>query len=105
MKAGTATKLVLNMISTTVMVRLGKTWGNLMVDLSASNDKLQDRAVRMLMRQCELTREQCLRLLDHTDGQVKPALVMAKLRVGLKKAMRLLDRHGGQLRPLLGDPK
>ena len=57
MKAGTATKLVLNMITTGAMIRLGKTFGNLMVDLRATNDKLADRSERILMEVCEVDRE------------------------------------------------
>lgn len=106
MKAGTATKLALNMISTTVMVRLGKCWGNLMVDLRASNDKLRDRALRILVRQTDLSRPDALALLmDRAGGSVKRALVMARLNVHADEADRLLARHHGRLRPLLGPPR
>ena len=64
MKAGTATKLVLNMITTGAMIRLGKTFGNLMVDLRATNDKLKDRSERILMEVCEIGREDARKLLE-----------------------------------------
>lgn len=97
MKAGTATKLVLNMISTATMVRLGKTWGNLMVDLCATNDKLRDRAGRMLQTYCELSRDDALNLLDRADGHVKVAMVMHHRAVDAGTAQGLLDEHGGRL--------
>ena len=105
MKAGTATKMVLNMITTVAMVQLGKTWGNLMVALHASNAKLRDRAARILMRQTVLSRDDAMRLLDLAGGSVKLALVMALKNLDAPAAARLLDRHGGRLRPVLGPPR
>lgn len=105
MKAGTATKVVLNMISTTVMVQLGKAWGNLMVDLRATNAKLRDRAARIICSQCDLSRGDALKLLDCAGGKVKVALVMASRGLPPKEAQQLLAQHGGQLRPILGPPK
>ncbi len=105
MKAGTATKLALNMITTSTMVQLGKTWGNLMVDLRASNAKLRDRAARILMHQCDLNRMQSFELLDKAQGHVKAALVMHHRGVELTEAQRLLTQQHGQLRPILGEPK
>ena len=105
MKAGTATKLTLNMISTATMVEAGKVWGNLMVDLRASNAKLRDRAARILARQCDLTRRDALAQLDRAGGRVKVALVMACCSVDADQACRLLDRHHQRLRPLLGPPR
>ncbi len=104
MKAGTATKLVLNMLSTVTMIQLGKVWGNLMVDLRATNDKLKDRAVRILCSQCGINAAQALTLLEQADGRVKVALVMAKLNVEPDEAKRLLTNHLGRLRPVLGPP-
>lgn len=104
MKAGTATKLALNTISTATMIRLGKTWGNLMVDLRASNVKLRDRAMRILAQQCDLSRDQAGRLLDEAGGRVKLALVMSRLNVDPAEARRLIDENAGRLRPLLGPP-
>lgn len=105
MKAGTATKLALNMISTAVMVRLGKTWGNLMVDLRATNAKLRDRAARILQSQCDLSRDAALHLLDEAEGRVKHALIMHLKQVDFNEANALLEHHQQQLRPILGDPR
>src|SRR5204862_1564534 len=76
MKAGTATKLVLNMISTGAMIRMGKTFGNLMVDLRATNNKLKERSERILMEVCEIERQGARELLDASKGIVKTAIVM-----------------------------
>ena len=105
MKAGTATKLALNMISTTAMLQLGKAWGNLMVDLSASNAKLLDRSIRIVASQAKLSREEAAEVLSQADGRVKPALVMALRGVDFEKAQALLDEHDGKLRPILGPPR
>ena len=105
MKAGTATKLVLNMISTTTMVQLGKTWGNLMVDLRATNTKLRDRALRILTIQSDMDRPAAAKLLDRAEGNVKVALVMAHLGLSAKQAARKLQENAGQLRAILGPPR
>jgi len=105
LKAGTATKLVLNMISTTVMVQLGKTWGNLMVDLRATNAKLRDRALRIITGQTDLDRDAAAALLDDAGGRVKLALVMARRGVKATEAQLLLEKHDGKLRPILGSPR
>ena len=105
LKAGTATKLALNMITTITMVQLGKVWGNLMVDLKASNVKLQDRALRIICSQTDLDREQANALLQRADGMVKVALVMERRDISAEQAKRLLDEHNGQLRPILGPPR
>src|SRR6266702_2250566 len=76
MKAGTATKLVLNSITTGAMIRLGKTFGNLMVDMRATNNKLRDRSERILMEVCEIDRKQAYVLLREAGGSVKVAIVM-----------------------------
>src|SRR5919199_1219259 len=78
MKAGTATKLVLNMITTGAMIRLGKTYGNLMVDLRATNNKLRDRSERILMEVCGTSREDARRVLDAAGGRGKTAIVMQR---------------------------
>jgi N-acetylmuramic acid 6-phosphate etherase len=105
LKAGTATKLALNMITTIAMVQLGKVWGNLMVDLRASNVKLQDRALRIICSQTDLNREQAGALLHRADDMVKVALVMELRGISAEQANRLLDDHNGQLRPILGSPR
>jgi N-acetylmuramic acid 6-phosphate etherase len=104
MKSGTATKLVLNMLTTGAMIRLGKTWGNLMVDLRAWNDKLVDRSRRIIMETTGLGREQAAAVLDAAGGSVKTAIVMARCGVDREAAERLVDQHAGRLRPIVGDP-
>ncbi len=104
MKAGTATKLVLNTLSTAAMIRLGKTYGNLMVDLRAWNDKLIDRSERIVMETTGLPREEARGVIEAADGRVKTAIVMARRRVSRDEAERLLEEHHGRLRAIVGDP-
>jgi N-acetylmuramic acid 6-phosphate etherase len=104
MKAGTATKLVLNMLTTGAMIRLGKTYGNLMVDLRAWNDKLVDRSQRILMETTGLRREDARSVIEAADGKVKTAIVMARRGVTRDEAERLLEEHAGRLRTIVGDP-
>lgn len=105
MKSGTATKLALNMLSTCAMTHLGKVWGNLMVDLRASNIKLRDRAGRLVASQVGGTREDALALLDAADGSAKTAIVMGLKKVDAAQARRLLGVAGGKLRLVCGDPR
>jgi N-acetylmuramic acid 6-phosphate etherase len=95
MKAGTATKMVLNTITTGAMIRMGKVFGNLMVDLQVTCQKLQDRGERILMETTGMTRAEATELLDGAGGHVKTALVMHGRRVGRDEARRLLDEAGG----------
>jgi N-acetylmuramic acid 6-phosphate etherase len=104
MKSGTATKLVLNTLTTGAMIRLGKTYGNLMVDLRAWNDKLVDRSQRIVMETTGLGREEAQKVLEGAEGSVKTAIVMARRRVSRDEAERLLDEQGGHLRSIVGDP-
>jgi N-acetylmuramic acid 6-phosphate etherase len=104
MKSGTATKLVLNMLTTGAMIRLGKTYGNLMVDLRAWNDKLVDRSQRILMETTSLGRDEARAVLEAAGGSVKTAIVMARRGVARPDAERLLLEHGGHLRSIVGDP-
>jgi N-acetylmuramic acid 6-phosphate etherase len=104
MKSGTATKLVLNTLTTGAMIRLGKTWGNLMVDLRAWNDKLVDRSRRIVMETTGLEREEAGRALAAAAGSVKAAIVMVRRQVSRDDAERLLQEHDGHLRPIIGDP-
>jgi len=101
MKAGTATKLVLNMITTTAMVEIGKTYGNRMVDLHVWNEKLVDRATRILMDTCQLSRDEASALLERCEGHVKLGIVMHHRGVSLDEARRLLDRAGGFVRRVI----
>ena len=104
MKAGTATKLVLNTLTTGAMIRLGKTYGNLMVDLRAWNDKLIDRSQRIVMETTGLGRDEARDVIKAADGKVKTAIVMARRRVSRDEAERLLEHHEGRLREIVGDP-
>ena len=104
MKAGTATKLVLNMITTGAMIRLGKTYGNLMVDLRATNNKLKDRSERILMEVCEIGREDARELLARAGGVVKTAIVMHFLETPREDAERALDAAGGVTRRVVARP-
>ncbi|MBX3358261.1 MAG: N-acetylmuramic acid 6-phosphate etherase [Phycisphaeraceae bacterium] len=103
MKAGTATKLVLNTISTTLMVRTGRVYRNLMVDLRATNHKLRDRAARIISSLTGLGRDDSFALLDRAGGCVKPAIVMHRLGLTRDQSEAVLDRHGGRLDLAIGD--
>ncbi|HUF31402.1 MAG TPA: N-acetylmuramic acid 6-phosphate etherase [Gemmatimonadaceae bacterium] len=98
MKAGTATKLVLNTITTGAMIRLGKTYGNLMVDLRATNAKLRDRSERIVMEVCGISRTEAHQVLENAGGRVKTAIVMQKSGVGAADADRLIEAGGGVIR-------
>jgi N-acetylmuramic acid 6-phosphate etherase len=103
MKAGTATKMVLNTITTSSMVKLGKVFGNLMVDLQVTCEKLRDRGERILMETVDVDRPRAGQLLDEADGHVKTALVMARLGLDAQEARKRLDDAGGALSALVGD--
>jgi len=98
MKAGTATKLVLNTITTAAMIRIGKVHGNLMVDLRATNAKLRDRAERIVMTEAGLSRAAARRLLASAGGAAKTALAMQGLGCGRAEAEARLTAAGGSLR-------
>jgi N-acetylmuramic acid 6-phosphate etherase len=101
LKAGTATKMALNILSTGVMVRLGKVYGNRMVDVAVTNSKLEDRALRILSDLANVSREQGRDLLEASSGSVKLALVMARRSLDAAQAAELLQRSGGNLRQAL----
>lgn len=98
MKAGTATKLVLNTITTGAMIRIGKTFGNLMVDMRATNDKLRDRGERMVMEIAGVDRVTARDLLTRASGTVKTAIVMHLLGVDRAAAEARLGEQGGVIR-------
>jgi len=98
LKAGTATKMVLNMISTGTMIRIGKTYGNWMVDLRATNVKLKDRSIRIVSGITGLDRERAESLLARCDGEVKTAIVSQALGVEKIEAQLRLKVAGGRLR-------
>lgn len=101
LKAGTATKMALNILSTGVMVRLGKVYGNRMVDVAVTNSKLEDRALRILSDLAGVDRAQARQLLRESQGSVKQALLMARHGINAQDARERLDRSGGQLRSAL----
>jgi N-acetylmuramic acid 6-phosphate etherase len=103
MKAGTATKLALNLISTTLMVRSGRVYQNLMVDLKATNSKLRDRAARIITELTGLARDESFSLLDRAGGEVKTAAVMHKRGVDAARARTLLRDCDGRLGKVFGD--
>lgn len=101
LKAGTVTKLVLNILSTGVMVKLGKVYGNRMVDVAVTNNKLHDRALRMLQDLTDLSRPEAALLLERSGRQVKLALLMHWTGLDAEAGDRLLAQHQGQLRQAL----
>ncbi len=104
LKAGTATKLVLNMITTLGMVRIGKVYGNLMVDLNTyACRKLVDRATRVVARVTGLSRDEATALLKAARGRAKTAIVMHQLRLDRRDSEQRLDRHGGRVRDALAE--
>ena len=104
LKAGTATKLVLNTVTTGAMVRMGRAYGNLMVDLVALSDKLRDRGERIVMEVCGVGREAARRAVGEAEGRVKTAIVMLKRGVDRAGAERLLEAAGGRVRGAVGKP-
>lgn len=102
LKAGTATKLILNQITTVAMVQLGKCYQNLMVDLRATNEKLWDRGARIVSAITGLEKAEAMKLLQAAEGHVKVAIVMHARKVGMAEARVLLDQAGGRLRQAMG---
>jgi N-acetylmuramic acid 6-phosphate etherase len=103
MKSGTAQKLVLNMITTAAMVRLGKVYENMMVDLQRTSDKLVERGIRTVMMVTGVDYEAADAVLDRCDGHVKTAIVMVLADVGVEEARRRLDATDGFVRPAIED--
>lgn len=101
MKAGTAQKLALNMLSTAVMIRLGKTYSNLMVDMQASNIKLHQRARRIVAQACGISEEAAGAALQAAGGEVKTAIVAVKAGIAPEEARERLARSGGRVRMAL----
>jgi N-acetylmuramic acid 6-phosphate etherase len=104
LKAGTAQKLVLNMISTVSMIKLGKTYGNLMVDLQVSNIKLKDRAIRIIQAATNCDIKKAKDALQESKDQVKVAIVMILLDTSAEKALELLKASGSRVRAALDKP-
>ena len=101
LKAGTATKMALNILSTGVMVRLGKVYGNRMVDVAVTNSKLEDRALRILRDLAGVPRHEGVGLLQRAGGSVRLALLMAASGLEAEAAQAALERHGPGLRQCL----
>ena len=98
MKSGTAQKMVLNMLTTSSMIRLGKTYGNIMVDLQLTNAKLRERAKNIIMSIAGVTYERAEELVHASHGHVKEALVMAMTSLSYKEAESLLNQASGFVR-------
>lgn len=103
MKAGTAQKLVLNAFSSTLMIRLGKVYGNLMVDVQATNAKLRQRAARLVSVATAVDLDTAERALAHAEGSVKVAIAMLRLNLTADEAARRLGDADGQLRVVFGE--
>lgn len=103
MKSGTAQKLVLNTISTGVMIRLERVYSNLMIEMPATNEKLRARVIRMVELAAGVTRPQAVIALREADGDLKVACVMAKKRIAAAEARTLLEKSRGQLREALAE--
>ncbi|MFB3785120.1 MAG: N-acetylmuramic acid 6-phosphate etherase [bacterium] len=101
MKAGTATKMVLNMLTTTAMIRIGKVFQNLMVDLNATCNKLEDRSRRIITQLTGLTYDEAGVLIERAGGRVKTALVMHFNQVSREEAERLIDIHHGRIQDII----
>ena len=101
MKAGTAQKMVLNMLSTGAMIRIGKTYKNYMVDVRMLNEKLIKRGRRFVMEICSIGEEEAAKLLEQSGNRVKTACVMAVKKCGREKAEELLAESGGILRKVI----
>ena len=101
MKSGTAQKMILNALSTAVMVRLGHVYGDLMIDMPPTNEKLRKRAVRMVELAAQVTPEVAAQSLDAASGNVKLAVVIARTGADVASARQALARHGGRLRAAL----
>jgi N-acetylmuramic acid 6-phosphate etherase len=101
LRAGTATKMVLNMISTAVMVRLGCVYGNLMVNVQPTNAKLTGRARRIIQQATGVSRERAAELLEQAGTSVRTAIVMEKLHLSREEAERRLAQVGGRIREAL----
>lgn len=101
LKAGTAQKMILNMLSTGAMIKIGKTYENYMIDLQATNEKLKDRAIKIVAQIAEVTHAEALATLMKSSWEIKVAIVALKLKMDVPKARLELKRHGGVLRKVI----
>lgn len=97
MKAGTAQKMILNMLTTGSMIKLGKTFGNIMVDLKQNSEKLVERSKRILMMTCDIDYDTSVKLLSAADGNVKTAIVMYHLKLNAAEARAQLEASDGRI--------
>ena len=103
LKAGTATKMILNMLTTGSMIKIGKTYENFMIDLKATNEKLKDRAIRIVAEIAETQHSIALSTLLKCDWEIKTAITMILMKVNADQARLELKKHGGVLRKLLNN--
>ena len=101
LKAGTAQKMILNMLSTGAMIKIGKTYENFMIDLKAVNEKLKDRAIRIVSQIAEVSHSEALAALLKCDWEIKTAIIMIKMKTDAEKARLELRKHGGVLRKII----
>lgn len=101
LKAGTAQKMILNMLSTGSMIKIGKTYENFMIDLKAVNEKLKDRAIRIVSQIAGVTNSEALASLLKCNWEIKTAIVMNQLKVDTEEARLELKKHGGVLRKII----
>lgn len=101
LKAGTAQKMVLNMLSTGAMIKIGKTYENFMIDLKASNEKLKDRAIKIVSEIAGVTPAQALEKLLKCHWEIKTAIVSIKLNLGIEESRLELKKHSGVLRKVI----
>lgn len=100
LKAGTAQKMILNMLSTGAMIKIGKTYENFMIDLKATNEKLKDRAIRIVAQISNVSHSDALSVLLKCDWEIKTAIVSLTMHIGIEQARVELKKHGGVLRKL-----
>ena len=105
MKSGTATKMILNMISTITMIKLNKTYGNYMVDLNVVNEKLKNRAINILKALTGINNSEAQIALNKSKGKVKNAIIMTNLKVSYDESNELISKHNGNLRLILQSDK
>lgn len=101
LKAGTAQKMILNMLSTGAMIKIGKTYENFMIDLKATNEKLKDRAIKIVSQIAEVNHAEALAMLMKSSWEIKVAIVALKLNLEVPKARHELKNHGGVLRKVI----
>lgn len=101
LKAGTAQKMILNMLSTGAMIKIGKTYENFMIDLKAVNEKLKDRAIRIVSQIANVTKSEALAALLKCDWEIKTSVVMINLKTDAENARLELKKHGGVLRKII----